>query len=132
MTSAGLNVITYVASNQYGYKDSTFRSLVVYDGDVANNPDLTGSYKRGAIVSEVTKVSDGIWEIEDAYPSGSYIIPCQFGDLGDTKYMIAPGKVDGVIYSGFVVLEDDDLYVYIEIIEPNGDVTVRDKVWKKQ
>lgn len=88
LSTPGIYTITYSAENEDGFSASDTRTVVVVD-PAARLDDLTGSYARGAAVSNWAKVQDCVYTANN--PGGVAANP-PF-DVKFSVYNIEPGIV---------------------------------------
>ncbi len=106
----GFYVVTYKATNKYGWSTYAYRAVLVYEGNPDEYTDISGSYRQGTEGStevhwEVERYPDakGFWMMENVYSIGNPISAI-VADLGNaTDYMIVPdfsptfGRYEGII-----------------------------------
>jgi len=133
----GLYFITYVATNTYNYKDSIKRAVLVYDGDLGLNADLTGKYKLGPARMEISKNSvQGYWNVTNVYMKGKEI-PVVIGDIGNDSYVIIPGSYsipdETGKYEGNAEYDSsrEKIRFNYDLILPDGTIKPKSKNWSK-
>lgn len=89
----GVYFLTYIAKNKFNYVDSVKRTILVYEGDLNLNADITGKYKLGQANMNVAH-SDilGFWSVGNMN-SGSFPVSGEIADIGGGHYIIVPGTV---------------------------------------
>ncbi len=103
----GFYIVTYKATNQYGWSSYAYRAVLVYDGQ-AYNRDISGEYKFNNIIPNATVSKypvDGYWQITNAWGAADVDFPLIFADTGDGLHFgIVPGEhPDKGRYSGTAV-----------------------------
>ena len=90
----GVYPLTYSAVNSDGFPASVTRYVAVGDKAVAASRDLSGKYDVGSRETEVSKITDGFYDVTDILPpngvhafmvdlgNGSIIIPVQSSPFG--------------------------------------------------
>lgn len=119
MSTEGIKTAVYTFRNADHSEFSLFRNIIVYKKQTGSpTNDISGSYKRGSVVTDVVKVTDGVYYIKNVLgTSSSYRrnIPALFYHTSDTLFHIIPQFYQQITSSYLVdyvdaALTDRNLY----------------------
>jgi len=103
----GFYIVTYKATNSYGWSTYAYRAVLVYEGEPYKR-DISGEYMFNNIIDHqnVTKYSvPGYWQIGNAWGAEGVSFPVIFADTGDgVHFGIVPDEHEAKgRYSGTAV-----------------------------
>jgi len=139
--AVGFYMVTYKATNSYGWVSYAFRSVLVYDTD-AYGTDIAGTYKLNGTSNLfepgiVTKYSiNGYWQITNLWQESGVVFPAIFADSGDNTYGIVPSEHPSKGLYGGTGLRSTNfgknvLTFYLTPALPNGLEPNKFFVWKQ-
>lgn len=131
----GFYVVTYEATNGFGWKTTTYRTVLVHDG-TPYQEDIGGTYKKGFnFETTVSKYSIlGYWKMENVFQEEGVEFPIVFADMGDgVNYNIVPDEhpTKGS-YSGVGVRTGNVIKFTLTTVDGDGVTTVKNFDWTKQ
>ena len=134
---AGFYVVTYKATNSYGWSSYAYRAVLVYDGNPDDYIDISGTYRQGQEdiddeYGDVTKDTEhkGYWIFENIY-TNAQPIPAIVADLGNGEnYMVVPGEseIHGCKYEGDIIKVGIALETHV-ILESIGEPSTNMYFW---
>lgn len=132
--SIGFYVVTYKATNGFGWSSYSYRAVLVHDGTPYEG-DISGTYKKGFLFkSTIQKYSiDGYYQIDNVWQQQGTVIPIIFADMGDgVNFGIVPGENELGFYSGTVKRNGSVLTFNIHLVTSDSNVYDYQFEWTKQ
>ena len=131
--TAGFYVVTYKATNGFGWSSYAYRAVLVHDGTPYEG-DISGNYKKGFFYNTtIQKYSvDGYYKIDNVWQQQGVTIPVIFADMGDgINFGIVPGECDLGFYSGTATLNGAVLTFHIHLATTDGQSLDYEFDWTK-